>query len=278
MIHVWLKIDLLFKLTPYAKREREVIIKKKKEEYYRKCGNSNGDIAQRMQEDPRRYSILDLMIELSSNGSGFTDEELRDEVTTIISAGSDTTAMAIGYVLIMLALHPQYQEKVYQEVMDVLGPDRTLEHTDLKHLAYTEMVLKETLRIYPASPVIGRIAEEDIHLENCTIPANSSFLIHILEIHRNSEIFPDPLKFDPDRFLPEEIAKRHPCSWIPFVAGPRNCIGLNYAMMQMKSIMAYLIRRYKFKTPYKSIEDVEIRIDLLIKPVHGHLVSIEPRQ
>lgn len=137
---------------------------------------------------------------------------------------------------------PLHQEKVFEELQEIFGGnDRRIVAEDLAKMKYLEMVIKETLRLFPPGCVVARSITKDIQLstlikiegtffkcqllESCTIPMGSGCLLGIYHMHRDPELWTDPLKFDPDRFLPEEVAKRHPYSWIPFSGGPRNCIG-----------------------------------------------------
>lgn len=132
---------------------------------------------------------------------------------------------------------------MHEEVLDVLGPDRAVEYTDLPNLKYTEQFINETNRLFPIGPVIVRAHEGDLQigklyffcstsipshfiLDDCILPAGSSSVLAIINTHRSEKYWPDPLKFDPDRFLPEEVAKRHPYSFVPFAGGPRMCIGI----------------------------------------------------
>lgn len=142
----------------------------------------------------------------------------------------------------MLGMHPEIQQKVYEEIMDVIGPDRPVEHSDLPQLKYTERFIKEVLRLFPVGPLVVRAHETDINLGKLlkyfarksfiatipgdyVLPKGSSSVLVIIHMHRNPEYWPNPLRFDPDRFLPEEVAKRHPFAYVPFTGGPRICIG-----------------------------------------------------
>lgn len=109
--------------------------------------------------------------------------------------------------------------------MDVVGPDRHVEHTDMPNLKFTERFIKETSRLFPIAPVIVRQLQADIDIGEAILPAGSSVVLAFISTHRSERYFPNPMKFDPDRFLPEEIAKRHPYAYVPFAGGPRTCIG-----------------------------------------------------
>lgn len=112
--------------------------------------------------------------------------------------------------------------------MDVFGSDRTVEYNDLPHLKYTERFIFETNRLFPLGPIVVRSHEDDIKLDDCVLPAGSSSVLMIIHTHRSEKYWPNPLRFDPDRFLPEEVAKRHPYAYVPFTGGPRICIGKQY--------------------------------------------------
>ncbi|XP_031330392.1 cytochrome P450 4C1-like [Photinus pyralis] len=289
MFNIWYHFDSIFNLTQSARDLLDIqtkmktftgaVVRNKREAYQTKMRERRqlpeGYVDK---EAPTRKTFLQQLIELSEGGANFTDDELREEVDTFMVAGSDTTASMNSFIFVMLGMYPDVQEEVYQEVLDVLGPDRAVEAADLGRFQYMERVMKETMRIFPVGPLLVRAITKDIQLENCVIPAGSSVVTVIMQTHRSEKIWPQPLKFEPDRFLPEEIAKRHPYAWLPFSAGPRNCVGPKYAFMAMKALIATVVRRYKFTTDYKSIEDIKLKADLMLKPVDGYNVSAELRE
>ncbi|VEN59987.1 unnamed protein product [Callosobruchus maculatus] len=125
--------------------------------------------------------------------------------------------------------------------------------------------------------MISRYASGDIDIgDNITVPEGASIAIPILQIHRSGEYWEDPLKFDPDRFLPD-AAKRHPLSYLGFSHGPRNCIGMRYAMLNMKLAIAMALRRLRFFSEYKSVEEIEISLTLFLKMRDGPKVWIKNR-
>lgn len=121
-----------------------------------------------------------------------------------------------------------FQEKLYREVKEnsnASNEDFALEWQDFGNYKYTEMVVKETLRLFPIGPMVLRHITQDLHLKNHVVPAGSSLMITMFRTHRLPEIWPEPDKFIPERFLPELNASRHPYAYVPFSAGPRSCIG-----------------------------------------------------
>ncbi|XP_058448760.1 cytochrome P450 4c21-like [Malaya genurostris] len=224
-------------------------------------------------------NFLDSLSKLAQYNEDLTREAILQQVDTIIFAGSDTTATTVSTFLLMLAIHPDVQEQVYQEVMQVC-PDKTQSVTleDISKLTYTEMACKETMRLFPAAPIIARVSNEDIKLDDRnTIPANSMIIGAIYQVQRDPKIWgPNAHLFNPDNFLPENAALRHPYAFIPFSAGIRNCMGTRYAWLVMKVVIVYLIRKYRFKTSL-DMNSLNFKYSIIMKITNGCLVSLEKR-
>uniref|UniRef100_A0A182LSZ4 Cytochrome P450 n=1 Tax=Anopheles culicifacies TaxID=139723 RepID=A0A182LSZ4_9DIPT len=214
------------------------------------------------------------LFDLADNNPSLTDEHIKDHVDTMIVAGHDTTATTMSNLLLMLAMHPDVQEMVYQEVMSVC-PDVTKPVTmeDANNLVYTEMVCKETMRLFPVGPLIGRKCVADVKLDDKhTIPAGCCVALGIYQIHRDPSIWgPESGKFNPDHFLPEKVAERHPYAYLPFSGGPRNCIGIRYAWLSMKILIAHLIHaeRPARPSPIRSSDHHSMHR-------HNHVASVPP--
>ncbi|XP_060533268.1 cytochrome P450 4C1-like isoform X2 [Cylas formicarius] len=229
-------------------------------------------------QEPRRKAFLDLLLDISyKDNNRFTDEEILDETLTFMVAGSDTTATTNCFLFVVLGLHQDVQQKVLEEILEFVGPIRSVDVQDLPKLKYMERVIKETLRLFPVGPFIVRSVEEDVDLGDHVIAKGCSIVFGIRRVHTNEAYWPEPFKFDPDRFLPEEISKRHSCSYVPFSYGPRNCIGMKYAMMAMKSLLATVLRKFEIHTSYAKIEDIELKTNLVIRPKDGFKVSVKSR-
>ncbi|CAH1107559.1 unnamed protein product [Psylliodes chrysocephalus] len=247
------------------------IIRKKKEEF-----NLNQLRDLTYNEDgikKKNLAFLDLLLE----NSDLTETELRAEIKTFVGAGTETSAASICAVFTVLGMFPDIQQKLYEEMVDILGLERDVTASDLPKMKYTERVIKETLRLFPVAPAFARTLTGDINLGDKILPSGCSVAFVVAYIHRNPEYWPDPLKFDPDRFLPEEVAKRHPCTYIPFSYGPRNCIGGRYAILNIKTVLATVIRQFKIFSEYKSIEEIELKLQMLLRFKDGYKVWLENR-
>ncbi|XP_026667550.1 cytochrome P450 4C1 isoform X1 [Ceratina calcarata] len=239
----WLCIDFVFFLTPVGMLQSRLLkilhgftkqIIKERKEYHDKTnvryladldGNANeetDDMTCSIRK--KRLAMLDLL--LSAHRHNLIDDEgIREEVDTFMFRGHDTTAISICFTIMLLAEHSQIQDRARTEVKEVMeASNGKLSMSDLQKLPYLEMCIKESLRLYPSVPLISRAPEEDVTLSNYLVPAHSTVSVHIYDTHRDPTFWPNPDVFDPERFTPENCRGRHPYSYIPFSAGPRNCI------------------------------------------------------
>ncbi|XP_030044970.1 cytochrome P450 4B1-like [Microcaecilia unicolor] len=187
----------------------------------------------------RHLDFLDILLcARDENGEGLSSKDLRAEVDTFMFEGHDTTASGISWILYCLAKYPEHQEKCREEIQEILGDRDTVEWDDLSKMTHTTMFIKECLRLYPPVPGISRELTKPItFFDGRSVPAGSIIALNIYAIHRNSAIWEDPEVFDPLRFSPENSTGRHSYAFVPFAAGPRNCIGQNFAMNAMKVAM-----------------------------------------
>ncbi|PSN43039.1 Cytochrome P450 4C1 [Blattella germanica] len=196
----------------------------------------------------KKLAFLDILLEASENGSKLTDEEIREEVDTFMFEGHDTTGAALSWALRLLGLNRDVQEKVYDELEGIFqGSDRVPTMKDLNSMKYLERVIKESLRKFPSVPIIGRVLKEDVEYDGYTIPAGLR-VVHLFGLtHYHPDHYEDSMHFNPDNFLPEIISNRHPYAYVPFSAGPRNCIGQRFAILEEKVVLSYIIRNFKFE-------------------------------
>lgn len=223
----------------------------------------------------KRLAMLDLLI-AASQENHMSDLDIREEVDTFMFEGHDTTAMVIVFTLLLLAEHKDIQDRVRTEINTVMpGVSAKFTMTSLQNLPYLDRCLKETMRLYPSVHFISRIAAEDVKLHSYIVPSGTSLHLNIYDVHRDPNFWPNPYMFDPDRFLPEKILKRHPYSYIPFSAGPRNCIGQRYAMLEMKAMVASLVRNF-YLEPVDYLKDIKFVVDLVLRPAHSVRLKFVP--
>ncbi|PSN32481.1 Cytochrome P450 4C1 [Blattella germanica] len=144
---------------------------------------------------------------------------------------------------------------------------------DLQEMKYLEMVIKESLRHYPSVPSLGRMVEKEFKL---------GFVCEMIEIpihfvHKNPDFFPEPNKFDPDNFLPERVVGRHPYAYVPFSAGSRNCIGQRFALLEMKSVLSHLVRRFRFESLEKC-DNIKKRFEFILRSTKPIKMKISLRR
>ncbi|XP_971423.2 cytochrome P450 4C1 isoform X1 [Tribolium castaneum] len=226
----------------------------------------------------KRLAMLDLLLLAKHQGADIDDEGIAEEVDTFMFEGHDTTSIAICYTLLLLANHPDIQDELYSELKSVLSdPTQTPSYSDLKQLNLMERCIKESLRIFPSVPFISRLLTEDLTTASgYVIPRGSMAHIHIYDLHNNPEIYPDPKKFDPDRFLPENCQKRHPFAYLPFSAGPRNCIGQKFAMLELKVVLSGILGNFVLEAVDKP-KDVTMITDLVLRCKGPIRVKFVPR-
>ncbi|XP_004473679.2 cytochrome P450 4F3-like [Dasypus novemcinctus] len=189
-----------------------------------------------------------LLLAKDEDGKELSDEDIRAEADTFMFAGHDTTASGLSWVLYNLAKHPEYQERCRQEVQELLRDrgSEEIEWDDLAHLPFLTMCIKESLRLHPPVGIVSRCCTQDIVLpDGRVIPKGVISLISIFGTHHNPTVWPNPEVYDPSRFNPENTQKRSPLAFIPFSAGPRNCIGQTFAMSEMKVVLALTLLRFR---------------------------------
>lgn len=258
-------LKLLHDFTENVIRERRKIL----ENVEKKKPDENGK--------KRIYSFLDLLVGISKENPGaMTDKDIREEVDTFLFEGHDTSSIAITMAIIHLGLDQNMQNLVRDELYEIFGDsDRDATMEDLKAMPNLERVIKETMRLYPSVTGITRTLKEPLHLDKYTIPSKSVMVVVPHLLHRDENIYPNPEQFDPDRFLPEQCNGRHPYAYIPFSAGPRNCIGQKFAMYQMKTVLSTILR-YTIVETLGTQKSIVISTQLIMRADYLPNVKITP--
>ncbi|XP_035214782.1 LOW QUALITY PROTEIN: cytochrome P450 4c3-like [Stegodyphus dumicola] len=227
----------------------------------------------------KRKAFMDLLLDCISLEQQLDEQDIREEVDTFMFEGHDTTAMGIIFALYCIGLYPEVQKKVTDELDEIFGDDveRSVTHDDVRRMKYLECTLKESQRIYPSVPLIGRKMDENITYEGLTIPAGTTVHLNIIGLHRSGRTFPNPEKFDPDRFLPENMLDRHPYAYIPFSAGPRNCIGQKFAMLEEKYLISNILRHFKVVSlDHRDV--MHVKVEFTLRPAQPIRLKFIPRR
>ncbi|CAD7685434.1 unnamed protein product [Nyctereutes procyonoides] len=217
-----------------------------------------------------------LLLAKDEEGKQLSDEDIRAEADTFMFEGHDTTASGLSWVLFNLAKHPEYQERCRQEVQELLRDrePQEIEWDDLAQLPFLTMCIKESLRLHPPVTVIARRCTQDIVLpDGRVIPKGNNCVLSIFGIHHNPSVWPDPEVYNPLRFDPEILQKRSPLAFIPFSAGPRNCIGQAFAMSEMKVVLALTLLRFRV-LPHE--EEPRRKPELILRAEGGLWLRVEP--
>jgi cytochrome P450 len=217
-----------------------------------------------------------LLAAQDEHGARMTDDQLRDEIMTLFMAGHETTANALCWTWYLLAQNPEAKQKLHAELDGILqGAPPSL--ADLPRLPFTEMVVKESMRLYPPAWGIGRRAIQDFELNGYRIPAGTNVFLMQWLTHRDERFFPDPERFEPERWRDDPIrcGKLPRFAYFPFGGGPRVCIGAGFAMMEAVLLLATIAQRYSFSLPPSS--KVTPFFSITLRPKNGLTMQLHLR-
>jgi len=226
--------------------------------------------------EPGTDLLITLLAMRDETGSRMTDVQLRDEIMTLFLAGHDTTANALTWTWYLLVQNPEADAALGAELREVLG-DRAPTVADLPRLPYTEMVVKESMRLYPPAWGVGRRAIRDFEIGGYRVPAGTNFFLLEWVTQRDARWFPDPERFDPERWRHDPIrtGKLPRFAYFPFGGGPRVCIGAGFAMMEATLLLAAIAQRFRFTlAPNQSVEPL---FSVTLRPKSGLLMHLHPR-
>ncbi|SPP78821.1 blast:Probable cytochrome P450 4s3 [Drosophila guanche] len=300
----WQRLNIFFKYTEMGKErdgalrvlhdETNRVIRLRREQLLKERELQENKDKDKDEENDvggkRRLAFLDmLLLTQLEGGAELSDVDIREEVDTFMFEGHDTTSSAIAFALSLLSKHAEVQQRAYEEARDLEGREK-------ESMPYLEAIIKETLRLYPSVPFFSRQVLEDMQVGKHTVPKGASINCLIYMLHRDPVNFPDPERFDPDRFYLNE-KQMHPFAFAAFSAGPRNCIGelhthrsndpllstfrllhsgQKFAMLELKCSLSSLLRSYQFM-PDQDHQPIPLA-ELVMKSGNGVRLSIKPRR
>ncbi|OQR80331.1 hypothetical protein BIW11_05131 [Tropilaelaps mercedesae] len=227
----------------------------------------------------KKQSFLDMLVAMHLQGEQISVKEMLEQTATFMFAGHDTTGWAIAWILYQLGIHLDVQTKLHVELDRVFNGNRE-RHTssdDLKQLQYLDCVIKECQRMYGSVPFVSRRCTADgAKIGQFRIPKNATVTLAFHWLHRHPAGFDEPNRFNPDRFLPNNSHGRHSYAFIPFSAGPRNCIGQRFALQEMKITLVNILRSLRVRCR-GSLEDIELAGELILRAKNGLYVDFEKR-
>jgi cytochrome P450 len=232
--------------------------------------------------DDRRNSghdegdLLSMLLQATDeDGSGLSDQQLRDEVMTIFLAGHETTALTLSWAWYLLALNPESEKKFHAELDEVLG-GRLPTMADMSRLKFTEMIAKESMRLYPPAYALGREAINDCEIGGFRVPAGAQVFMFQWATQRDARFFAEPQAFRPERWTPEFTAGLPKYAYFPFGGGPRACIGNYFAMMEVILLLATIGQRFRFSL----VPDhpVSLMPAMSLRPTEGIRVTVDRRR
>ncbi|XP_034651359.1 cytochrome P450 4e2-like [Drosophila subobscura] len=258
--HVWKRNQTLYRLSSdypaYCKTLKtlqdftyDVIEKRVK-------AHNDGTATKRQIDEfsSKSMAFLDTLLSATIDGRPLTTQELYEEVSTFIFAGHDTTTSGISFAVYLLSRHQDEQRKLYEEQREVMGDDgmgRNATFQEISQMKYLDLFVKEAQRVYPSVPVIGRFTETDHVIDGILVPKGTTLNMGLILLGYNDRVFKDPHKFRPERF---EEQKPGPFEYVPFSAGPRNCIGQKFAQLQIKTVVSKIVRNFVVLPPEDGLE------------------------
>ncbi|KAH8412208.1 hypothetical protein KR009_000430 [Drosophila setifemur] len=247
------------------------IIERRRKVFKRKDLDERDDFGKK-----QRYSMLDTLLAAEAEGQ-IDHQGICDEVNTFMFEGYDTTSTNLIFTLLMLALHEDVQRRCFEEIQNL--PEDSDETTvfQFNQLVYLECVIKESLRMFPSVPIIGRKVMEESVVNGLIMPKGTHINLHIYDIMRDPRHFPKPNIFQPERFLPENTVNRHPFAYVPFSAGQRNCIGQKFAILEIKVLLAAVIRNFMI-LPITSLESLTFENGIVLRTQQNVKVKLVRRE
>ncbi|XP_075550736.1 cytochrome P450 4V2-like [Dermacentor variabilis] len=223
-----------------------------------------------------KNSLLELLVRMCVDEGTLSETEVRDEILGALEGGFDFTATGLVFALYLIGHHPEIQDKLRDEIDAAFGDDweKPLDHEAVKSLTYMDCVLKEALRLYPPAQLVGRLVTRDTKIGNHVIPRGTLAIIALYFLHRHPRYIKDPDCFIPERFMGAKSMSTY--AYVPFSAGPRNCLGQKFALREQKIILTHILRRFNVSSKVP-MDKLELAISIVLNPVQGIELKFTPR-
>ncbi|XP_070556771.1 cytochrome P450 3A8-like [Ptychodera flava] len=208
---------------------------------------------------------------------GFTNDEVLAQSLLFFLAGYETTSTMMSFLAYSMATNPDVQDKLCAEIDDVMANYDEVTYEAVSKMSYLDMVVCETLRMFPPAIRFDRECNEDVTIAGVHIPKGMFVAVPIYVIHHDPKVYPEPEKFDPERFSKEEKEKRHPYAWLPFGAGPRNCIGMRFALLEAKIGLVRIFQNFTFEPCAETEIPPKLGKTGFLSPPNGVKLSVKPR-
>lgn len=245
--------------------------------------NSAGELGHRSQQAPSSASDQDEHLNQQEPPTRrpqkkmMTEDEVVGQAFVFLLAGYETSSNTLGFTCYLLALHPECRLKVQEEVDEFFTRHESPDYTNVQELKYLDMVISEALRLYPPGFRFARDIDQDCVVNGQFLPKGATLEIPAGFLHYDPEHWPEPEKFIPERFTPEAKASRHPFVYLPFGAGPRNCVGMRLALLEMKMALVRLFRRFSIVSCSETKVPLELKSSSTLGPKNGIFVKIQKR-
>lgn len=229
-----------------------------------------------------RVDFLQLMIDSQQNNDskqdkGLTDHEILSQAMIFLFAGYETTSSSLTFLSYNLATNPQVMKKLQEEV-DATFPNKApIQYQELMQMEYLDCVINESLRLFPIASRLERVAKASVEINGFVIPKGMVVIVPTWPMHRDPEIWPEPEKFKPERFSKENKETIDPYIYMPFGAGPRNCIGMRFALVVMKLAIVEILQRYSFSVCKETEIPIELGVQGLLQPKRPIKLKLVPR-
>ncbi|XP_044931008.1 cytochrome P450 3A12 isoform X2 [Mustela putorius furo] len=229
-----------------------------------------------------RVDFLQLMINSQNSKEmdthkALSDLELVAQSIIFIFAGYESTSTSLSFLVYELATHPDVQQKLQEEIDATFPKKAPPTYDDLVQMEYLDMVLNETLRLYPIGGRIERVCKKDVEISGVFIPKGTVVMVPVFTLHRDQDLWPEPEEFRPERFSKKKKDSINPYTYLPFGTGPRNCIGMRFAIMNMKLALVRVLQNFSFKPCKETQIPMKLSVQGLIQPEKPIVLKVEPR-